>query len=953
MSQAARAREIFEQAIELDSVEARQRFVEQACGGDSELRSAVMGLIDAHSQPTGLLETTDSVPSPPASRVIDGKYKLLQQIGTGGMGEVWMAEQEKPVRRRVAIKLIKPGMDSKLIIARFEAERQALALMDHQHIAKVFDAGATAEGRPFFVMEYVRGKPITRFADDNHLTIPERLELFEQVCSAVQHAHHKGIIHRDLKPTNVLVSAPDGKPVSKVIDFGIAKATSQQLTDMTLFTLHDQLIGTPQYMSPEQAAGSVDIDTRTDVYSLGVILFELLTGTTPFPREELQAAGFEKMKQIIMEKDPPKPSTRISLSAQTIETLAASRRTEPKRLGLLVRGELDWIVMKALDKDRSRRYETPSSFSEDIFAYLNGEPINAAPPGRMYRIQKIVRKNRGQILAAASFLALLLLGLFGTTWGLLRAIRAERTTQSALNLVSKERDAKSTALQAEQVQRARAESQQKIAEVNLVQGIIRPIGAGDKSNELNTSEVQSLKDWSQLPTSRLKLLVLEQALESGDSALRVARRGDYILQACVGISSDRRREVLQMLRQRQMNPNEDFRIPFAACWLEAHFRECELPSLQSVVSRFLESERQSNRPTDDDFSRFVEQFVASANSSAQIRQACDLLVAMVGKTGAPYPLKAAGDGFSALASRLENAQVQPAWDLLVLIGGEYSYWETSEAAGEGIKVLAHRLEASQVQQALDLLVAIVDKTSYSRTLEFATEGFKALSARLEGVQVQQALDSLIAIVRKTDNPKSLRAAGEGFRALASRLEDAQIQQAWDSLVAKVGKTDHRNPLQATGEFLLYLCNLKRSDVATVVDIILVKSLELSAAGKPTPNEEFIIKVAKPVSQPEKLGNLLRHHGARGSMQTKMLRRMDEIAFHDGRPVYSDFRLAELDAEEKKADDSWTEADEVRLSARRDALPPRQIRAIDEAAAWLKVNRPEFDLDAAFNQEDAF
>ena len=384
MNNQSNAREIFEQAIEIPVPDEQLRFIQSTCDGDAELLSEVQSLLNAHQNVGDILETQDAPaandakaqPESPSNDYqlkstrdsmkdynkseIIGPYKLLQEIGSGGMGQVWMAEQQKPVRRRVALKLIKAGMDTKLVIARFEAERQALALMDHPHIAKVFDAGTTSDGRPFFVMEYVRGKPITRFADDNHLTIPERLELFEQVCNAVQHAHHKGIIHRDLKPNNVLVSAPDGKPISKVIDFGIAKATSQQLTDLTLYTLHDQFIGTPQYMSPEQAAGSVDIDTRTDVYSLGVILFELLTGTTPFPREELQAVGLDAMKQIIIEKEPPKPSTRISLSEQTIETLAASRKVEPKRLGLLVRGELDWIVMKALDKDRSRRYETPN-----------------------------------------------------------------------------------------------------------------------------------------------------------------------------------------------------------------------------------------------------------------------------------------------------------------------------------------------------------------------------------------------------------------------------------------------------------------------------------------------------------------------------------------------------------------------------------------------------------------
>ena len=265
-----------------------------------------------------------------------GPYRILERIGGGGMGEVWRAEQRSPIRRQVALKFIKLGMDSKAVLARFEAERQALALMDHPHIAKVFDAGTDDTGRPYFVMEYVKGKPITDYADQNHLTIRERLELFEQVCQAIQHAHHKGVIHRDLKPGNVLVSTQDDRPFAKVIDFGIAKAIAQRLTDETLFTQHDQFLGTPQYMSPEQAEGSIDNDTRTDIYSLAVMLYELLTGSTPFSTHDLRAAAFEQLKKLIIEVDPPKPSTRLTLNQPTLSTLAASRRTEPKRLGTLV-----------------------------------------------------------------------------------------------------------------------------------------------------------------------------------------------------------------------------------------------------------------------------------------------------------------------------------------------------------------------------------------------------------------------------------------------------------------------------------------------------------------------------------------------------------------------------------------------------------------------------------------
>ena len=362
------------------------------------------------------------------------RYRVLERIGGGGMGEVYRAEQRTPVRREVAIKLIKLGMDTKLVIARFEAERQALAMMDHPHIAKVYDADADETGRPYFVMEYVKGRPITDYADANHLTIPERLALFEQVCHAVQHAHHKGIIHRDLKPGNVLVSTQDGRPHAKVIDFGIAKATNQQLTDKTLFTQHDQFIGTPQYMSPEQADGSLDIDTRSDVYSLGVLLYELLTGSTPFSDDEMKAVAFERLKKLIRETDPPKPSTRLQMSEPTLATLAASRRVEAKTLNTLVRGELDWIVMKALDKDRARRYDTATALVDDLRRHQSGEPVQAASPTWTYRSRKFVRKHRGPVIAAAAVTAALLTGLAGTSTF---AIYAKR--QQAIAVTEKNR----------------------------------------------------------------------------------------------------------------------------------------------------------------------------------------------------------------------------------------------------------------------------------------------------------------------------------------------------------------------------------------------------------------------------------------------------------------------------------------------------------------------------------
>jgi WD40 repeat protein/serine/threonine protein kinase len=402
--------DIFWEALQLVSAEERRIYLERACGADQELRRLVEKLLRAQPKAAAFLEqplaeshATVDEPISECPGTVIGPYKLLEQIGEGGFGVVFMAEQTQPVRRKVALKVLKPGMDTRQVVARFEAERQALALMDHPNIAHVFDGGETASGRPYFVMELVRGVPVTAFCDQNQLPIRERLELFVQVCQAVQHAHQKGVIHRDLKPSNVLVTLHDEKAVVKVIDFGIAKATGQQLTEKTLFTNFAQMIGTPLYMSPEQAQLSgLDVDTRSDVYALGVLLYELLTGTTPFDRERLREVGFDEMRRIIREEEPPRPSTRISTLGQAAITVSTDRRSGPKQLSRLCRGELDWIVMKALEKDRNRRYESASAFAADVQRYLHDKPVQACPPSAWYRFRKFARRNKAAVLAATS-----------------------------------------------------------------------------------------------------------------------------------------------------------------------------------------------------------------------------------------------------------------------------------------------------------------------------------------------------------------------------------------------------------------------------------------------------------------------------------------------------------------------------------------------------------------------
>jgi serine/threonine protein kinase/WD40 repeat protein len=433
-------KEIFIQAEGISDPTEQSRFLKRACKGDTDLLQRIGRLLSAHGEgkdfiPMDPAEQTH-LSSEPAPREGEGsiidRYKLLQNIGEGGCGVVYMAEQQEPVVRRVALKIIKLGMDTKQVIARFEAERQALAMMDHPNIAKVLDAGSTENGRPYFVMELVRGVPITEFCDQQNLDTKERLKLFMDVCSAIQHAHQKGVIHRDIKPSNILVTMHDHKAVPKIIDFGIAKATQQRLTDKTLFTQFHQFIGTPAYMSPEQAQMSgLDVDTRTDIYSLGVLLYELLTGRTPLDAKELTKADYDEMRRRIREEEPVYPSTQLSsMNVAELTTTATRRNTEPARLNRMMRGELDWIVMKALEKDRNRRYETAAELALDVQRYLNFEPVKAAAPSSFYRFRKFARRNQAALITAAIILILLSVASVVSTGLAIKATIAQRSADA-------------------------------------------------------------------------------------------------------------------------------------------------------------------------------------------------------------------------------------------------------------------------------------------------------------------------------------------------------------------------------------------------------------------------------------------------------------------------------------------------------------------------------------------
>lgn len=532
---------IFIEALELRDASERAAFLDRACAGDAALRGRLERLLAVHERAGGFMvgpaagPETVVAPAPagmapcPAEDdgpgTVIGEYKLLQRLGEGGMGTVFLAEQTHPVQRKVALKLIKAGMDSKSVLARFEAERQALALMDHPNIAKVLDAGTTARGLPYFVMELVKGVPITTYCDERHLTCEDRLGLFVQVCRAVQHAHQKGIIHRDLKPGNVLVALYDGKPVPKVIDFGVAKATGPKLTDRTLFTEVGAVVGTLQYMSPEQAeVNQLDVDTRSDVYALGVLLYELLTGTTPLERNRLKGITFLEVLRLIREEEPPRPSTRLS-TAQALPDIAANRGTAPRRLNGALRGELDWIVMKALEKDRNRRYETANGFALDVQRYLSGEAVHACPPSAWYRFRKFARRNKPVLVTATAAGLAVLAAVAGLATSNFLIAREQRETQNALNAANNARDNLKAANERERVDAT-------FHRIALAQSALAVNNLRSADNLLLACP-EDLRGWEWHYLTRLcrvEPLVIRE--RSGVQSVAFSRDGERIVGAC-------------------------------------------------------------------------------------------------------------------------------------------------------------------------------------------------------------------------------------------------------------------------------------------------------------------------------------------------------------------------------------------------------------------------------------
>jgi serine/threonine protein kinase len=843
---------LFLAALEKSTPEERQAFLEQACGQDVALRARVQLLLEADARSRGILErcaapadgTAAYALSATVGQFISDRYKLLEEIGEGGMGTVWVAEQTKPVKRKVALKLIKPGMDSKAVLARFEAERQALALMDHPNIAKVLDGGLTETGRPFFVMEYFKGVPITQYCDAARLSVPDRLHLFSQVCSAVQHAHQKGIIHRDLKPSNILVAPYDDRPVPKVIDFGLAKAMNQALTERTLHTAHDSVLGTPLYMSPEQAQlNNLDVDTRCDIYSLGVLLYELLTGTTPLEKQRFKEAAWDEVRRIIREEEPPRPSTRLSSTA-TLPSLAACRQAEPAHLTRLIRGDLDWIVMKSLEKDRARRYESANGLARDIQRYLADEVVEARPPSVGYRVSKFVRRHKGQVIAATLVLVALVVGIVGTTLGLFEAKRQERIARDESAEKEKARLAESERVkERDAALKDLAQAHDNLLSVGA-RGLLRPLQRGQAA--LNDQEVEALWELAAATDERLRLRFVALALD--DPVLRrlLRDRAPFALQAAVGLDPTRRRRVEELLSERlvagQISPQEQEQMAYCLAHLGGLDRR--------LVGRTVAALTQAmSKGTDPYAMRNLAQALSPVAARLEPKEASATLTQAMSKTTHPLALESLTQALLPVAARLEPKEAaqlcsqgaatltqvmskttdpHALCDLAEALSAVSARLEPKEAAqlcGQGAATLTQAMskttdphalcdlaealsavsaplepkEAALCGEGAAILTQAMSKTTDESALQSLTQGLSAVAARLEPKEAVEVAATLTQAITKTTNPSaSLR---QGLSAVAARMPTKEAAEVAASLAQAMTKATNSYILQPLAQGL--------------------------------------------------------------------------------------------------------------------------------------------------------
>jgi serine/threonine protein kinase len=851
---------LFELAVNTPEAQ-RAALLDRECAGDPGLRARIEELLRADGgtlafvpaatltvDPAGTRSHHPTEPVGEAGQMVGGKYKLLDVIGEGGMGSVWRAQQTEPVKRLVAVKLIKAGMDSKAVLARFEAERQALAVMDHPNIAKILDGGLH-ENRPFFVMELVKGVPITEFCDVRKLTPKQRLELFLPVCSAIQPAHMKGIIHRDIKPSNVIVALYDDKPIPKVIDFGIAKATGGSLTDGSYLTAFGGVVGTPQYMSPEQASlNNLDIDTRSDVYSLGVLLYELLAGSPPFAKKELENAGLMEILRVVREEEPPRPSTKLS-TADAKASISANRGSEPVKLAVLLKGELDWIVMRALEKDRTRRYESANSFAADVKRYLCGEQVLAVPPSVGYRVKKFIRRNQSRVVAASLLIAALLAGITGTTWGLFEARReAERVrqeqikTKEALELAERNRDQ---------------------AELNLVHSYLRPIGFN--TEKFDQAELIALDELSRQEDDRIKVLFIREALADGERSLRVARRAERVIQATVGPSLKRRESILELCRIKKKDNSADPLCKLCAFWLSAALENVEVTSLNGHFDTL-----KFNRVQDwDNFfdsipdqagpaqaSELFKCFLTELGTSSiqpkgrrplgAVEFALKLLVPRIDQTTATFgatsladyirnhqdltALFTARDILVDLASQLDPAiRMQIAESLVVTIQ-ESSDRDRINAARDTLSAFCRYVDSNSKVQILESIFRLSYIKRDTTLLYKFREALDSNHVEFAPSEVLQTVEFILASIHNVKEVEEYDVANTLLETLGSRMNAATAKKVWDVMSAASEKVNQRFILKASVAARLapidlhraanlWISMLKETDEESVLDSI--------------------------------------------------------------------------------------------------------------------------------------